>query len=286
RPTPPVSARPRGLSVTRIERLIRDPYAIYAQYVLKIYPLDRLNMPPDARGRGTAIHQALEQFEYAAGQDDPDQLLGLLEEALLAAGESRADLIGLRDRRRAVVADYIDWRAQIAPPFMGQPLTEAYGKIELMVKGAPFKLSATADRIERRPDGRLAILDFKSGAPPSERQVRSGLAPQMPLQGLIAQKGGWNGAGLPAAPVSELTYIRFGTQFDVREIGAGGRGQDAVTAAELIDETEARLVALLAQFATPDHPYLSAPRPERVSYWSDYTRLARRDEWAGLGTYD
>ena len=36
RPRPPLAARPRQLSVTRIETLIRDPYAIYARHVLKL----------------------------------------------------------------------------------------------------------------------------------------------------------------------------------------------------------------------------------------------------------
>ncbi|MEM6557340.1 MAG: hypothetical protein AAF642_15775, partial [Pseudomonadota bacterium] len=111
-------------------------------------------------------------------------------------------------------------------------------------------------------------------------------SPQMPLQGLIAREGGY--ADLGRARVEALTYLRFGTQFDVQELGAAApRAKlDAKPIADLIAEAEAGLVDLLTAFANPDHPYLSAPRPERVQYEGDFTRLARRDEWTGSQTFD
>ena len=61
-PRPPVSTRPRRLSVTEIKRLIRDPYAIYAKHVLRLKPLDPLVQAPDALLRGIVIHEILEHF--------------------------------------------------------------------------------------------------------------------------------------------------------------------------------------------------------------------------------
>lgn len=286
RPAPPRSARPSQLAVTRIEQLVRDPYAIYCEYVLGLRRLDPLNLPPDVRIRGTAIHKALETFEKGQVREDADGLLSLLEQALRAGGEPEADIIALRERRRAISAEYLDWRAAQQSQMVGPPLTEAYGEISLTIEGQPFKLSGTADRIEQRVGGVAAILDFKSGKPPSEKQVRAGLSPQMPLQGLIAREGGYDRLG--KAEVAALTYLRFGTAFDVREIGeANPRAKlEAADIAEIIADAEAGLVRLLTAFADPSHPYLSAPRPERVAYESDYTRLARRQEWTGLSTYD
>jgi ATP-dependent helicase/nuclease subunit B len=289
RPTPPRDARPDALSVTRIETLVRDPYAIYCQYVLGLQSLDALNLPGDVRNRGTAIHSALELLEDDGQDKSVDGLVNLLERELRAGGETEAELIALREKRREVATEYIAWRAEHAARIDGRLVLEKKGSTTLTIKGEPFKLSGTADRIEPRIGGRLAILDFKSGKPPSEAQVRAGLSPQMPLQGLIAQRGGF-AKYTNATEVEALTYIRFGTQFDVRELGEeAGRGAsklEAIEIGELIAEAEAGLVKLLTQFANPDHPYLSAPRPERVTYWSDYTRLARRDEWTGLTTYD
>jgi len=289
RPTPPRDARPDSLSVTRIETLVRDPYAIYCQYVLGLQSLDALNLPGDVRNRGTAIHSALERLEDEGQDKSVEGLLALLEHELRAGGETDAELIALREKRREVAAEYLEWRVEHASRIDGRLILEKRGETTLEIAGAPFKLSGTADRVEPRIGGRLAILDFKSGKPPSEAQVRAGLSPQMPLQGLIAQRGGF-GKHTNATEVEALTYVRFGTQFDVREIGEEvGRGPhklEAIEIAEVIAEAEAGLVELLTKFADPDHPYLSAPRPERVTYWSDYTRLARRDEWTGLATYD
>ena len=284
RPTPPLSARPAGLSVTRVEQLVRDPYAIYCEYVLGLRRLDPLNLPPDVRARGIAIHKALERFESEQGEETAESLLHLLETELRQNGEPEADILALRDLRRDVCAEFLAWRETHQQGTEGEPQTEAYGEIQIRVGETAFKLYGTADRLETRTGGDAAILDFKSGKPPTERQVRSGLSPQMPLQGLIAREGGYERLG--ARPVEALTYIRFGTAFEVQEIGHARSKLEPKPISEVIAEAEAGLHRLILAFADPSHPYLSAPRPERVTYESDYSRLARRDEWTGLATYD
>ncbi|MEO0608592.1 MAG: PD-(D/E)XK nuclease family protein, partial [Pseudomonadota bacterium] len=286
RPCPPLAARPSKLSVTRVEQLIRDPYAIYCESVLGLRALDPLNLPADVRVRGTAIHKALERFELERISETPEALLEVLEAELRAGGESEADLIALRLKRLEVCADYLIWRSEQSHSIIGDPYTEERGSLRLSIAGKGFELSGTADRIEMRVDGGIAVLDFKTGRPPSEKQVRAGLSPQMPLQGLIAREGGYEKLG--PVEVGALTYIQFGTQFDVREIGSGAaRGKiEPKSVSETIADAEAGLIELLTAFANPDHPYLSAPRPERVAYESVFSRLARRDEWTGLSTHD
>ncbi len=61
-PTPPLSARPTQLSVTRIESWMRNPYGIYAERILKLRPLDPLEQEPGAADRGNFIHAALEKY--------------------------------------------------------------------------------------------------------------------------------------------------------------------------------------------------------------------------------
>ncbi len=61
-PRPPVNARPKRISVSRVETLIRDPYAIYADAVLKLKPLPNIAADPDAALRGTLFHKAIGDF--------------------------------------------------------------------------------------------------------------------------------------------------------------------------------------------------------------------------------
>src|SRR5205807_7040254 len=61
-PKPPRATRPLKLSVTAIEDWLRDPYTIYAKYILKLAPLDPVDMPISAADRGSAIQDALGVF--------------------------------------------------------------------------------------------------------------------------------------------------------------------------------------------------------------------------------
>ncbi len=61
-PRPPVQLRPARLSLTEIETLIRDPYAIYARHLLRLRPLPPLRPVADARLRGEVLHKVPEAF--------------------------------------------------------------------------------------------------------------------------------------------------------------------------------------------------------------------------------
>src|SRR5262249_14531347 len=58
-PRPPLAARPKGLSVTEIEKWVRDPYLIYARRVLKLEVLDPLDSEVGPLERGNTVHKAL-----------------------------------------------------------------------------------------------------------------------------------------------------------------------------------------------------------------------------------
>ena len=79
-PAPPLAARPKRLALTEVEKLIRDPYAIYATHVLGLRALDPLRSDPDARLRGTILHKVLELFlkETRDALPPPDAALALL----------------------------------------------------------------------------------------------------------------------------------------------------------------------------------------------------------------
>ena len=133
-------------------------------------------------------------------------------------------------------------------------------------------LSGKADHIEITAPG-AAILDFKTGPPPSDKQVQSGLAPQLPLEAAMVSRGGFE--GVPKTRANELVYWSIGG-VDPRprvvnlEQSAHETGEKALAALE----------KLLRQYALADQPFLSKPRVQFIKPYADYDLLARRKEWA------
>lgn len=275
RPRPPADKRPESLSVTRIDVLQRDPYAIYAERVLKLSKLEDLDQDMDARQRGTAIHKALELFEKSPAIG-AEGLAASLADELRKAGAKPEVLLGERVALAETARRYVDWHAGRAVD-PDNVRIEIGGDIKIPRAGElkDFKLTATADRVEIREGGAIAIIDFKTGNPPSDKEIGAGLSQQMPLQALIAREGGFS--GVPAADVTELTYVTVRADFRVHVIGL--KKPLEKSAMELADDALAGLTRLIRGYDNPEQAYLSAPRAQFVKYEGDYGRLARRAEW-------
>lgn len=278
-PKPPVSARPRRLSVTRIETWMRDPYAIYAGEVLKLSALDPIDADPGAAERGEIIHKALDLFV----QRYPDTLPPDPLADLIAIGRGAfGDLLD----QPGVAAFWWPRFERVAEWFVAQeterrrtikPLTtEVSGRITLHGPGGEFILTAKADRIDRTATGGLILIDYKTGTPPTGKEVRLGKAPQLPLEALIAIQGGFE--HVKPAAVDGLEYWRL----------SGGDPAGTIQSlkedpAALAAEAREGLEYLIRQFDDPDTAYHSQPRPAWAPKYTDYAHLARIKEWSAGG---
>jgi ATP-dependent helicase/nuclease subunit B len=263
------------LSVTRIEEWIRDPYAVYARYILGLQPLDPLDADPGAAERGMAVHEAMHRFlRDCPGPLGPDAL-----ERLLAIGREVFDHFMDRPavaafwwpRFRRAAAWFVAEEAALRKGVSRQ-LTEISGSTEIAAPGGPFTLTARADRIDVLAGGAVRICDYKTGRPPSEKQVVSGLAPQLSLEAAIAARGGFGDLG--AAEVADLVYLGLSGGDPPGEL------RRLPEPARLAAEALAGLARLVARYDDPATAY--RPRAiaefERWSY--DYDLLARHREWA------
>lgn len=267
---------PKRLSATRVDLLQRDPYALWAEQVLGISKIDPLNDELGAAPRGTAVHKALEDFEEEGVPKTADQLLQLLQQEMHRVGEP-ADAWAAREAVWAQTVDwYIDWRSK-RDTGGKPPKLEVKGQLAVDIDGQPFTLSATADRIEQTSNGDLIIVDFKTGSPPRDKEVSTGLSQQMPLQALIAGKGGYS--GVPAGRVDQLHYVAFKAKPDAFSLG--GKHNLPAEPSEMAGLAEAGLLRLIQQYRSPGTRFLSAPRVKFVKYDNGYNLLARRPEWAG-----
>ena len=282
-PRPPVELRPRTLSVTRIETLRRDPYAIYAERILKLQPLALVESKLGAREAGDAWHRALQDFveAYPSGalplgarqtliRLTRARFAPLLEdptfEGLNWPGIEKAIefVLGFEARNRGVIERI--W-------------VERHGEIAFPLKGGEiFKLTARADRIDVLPIGSATLIDYKSGAPPGVKEVKTGFAPQLTLEAAILMRGGFE--GLPRMDPTRALYLKLGGPEGGEERDASGA---KTVVAELADKHFGELKALLEAFREPDTPYLSRPFPKFASRFSDYDHLARVKEWSMTG---
>ena len=278
-PSPPLSARPRRLSVTQVETWMRDPYGIYARHILCLSALEAVDSAPDAADRGSIIHRALDAFVKRYPDTLPDDARAVLLDCGRAAFAETLDRPGVWafwwPRFERAAAWFLDTerqrRAGIAALF-----SEVRGERVIPAPGGDFLLRATADRIERRGDGTLAIIDYKTGQAPSAPTVVSGLAPQLVLEALIAESGGF--AGLAESETAEFAFWQLGGGANSNKIAKiGGDPQ------EMIDSARDGMAALIAAFDDPATPYLPSPDPAAAPKFNDYAHLARMAEWAVSG---
>jgi ATP-dependent helicase/nuclease subunit B len=289
-PKPPRAARPLKLSVTAIEDWLRDPYSIYAKFILKLEPLDPVDMPLSAADRGSAIHDALGDFTQTFATALPDDPAG----ALRRIGEKHFAPLMERPEARAlwwprflrIASWFAGWERERRINVRNID-AEVRGEISIPLdNGRTFFLSARADRIEHRTDRTFAILDYKTGQPPTGKQVRMGLSPQLTLEAAILRAGGF--ANIAAgASVSELLYVRLSGNNPpgksiLLELKVNKSDQPQLPD-DAADYARMKLEELIRKFEDEQQPYTSLV----LSMWTDrygrYDDLARIKEWSALG---
>jgi ATP-dependent helicase/nuclease subunit B len=284
-PLPPSHLRPNTLSISDIATLMADPYAIYARHILRIRQLDGLDEESDPALFGNIVHKGLQNF-FALDRnfDAPDaaEQLTLALQLAMRAERPRASLENWWAARLERIAGWIieaeRERRRVNPPI--EMALEISG--QLPVAGG-FTLKGRADRIEKRADGSVFIMDYKTGTPPNEKAVESGAAPQLPLEAVMVEAGVF-GAALQG-PVTELGFWKLSgrnNNGEERRIFA----DDPAKLQAIIDLAAARLPALFNKFSSASTPYLATPHPSRSTYDDPYHGISRRGEWGEDSTDD
>ena len=274
-PRPPVDIRPRQLSVTQIETLMRDPYGIYARHILRLRALEPIDADPGAAERGNFIHQALDDFLRAFPNHIPEDALDRMLEIGEKAFGDALDRPGVRAfwwPRFERIADWFIDQEREFRTHLTRIHSEVTGHIEIAAPAGPFTLTAKADRVDEIRGGGLAIADYKTGAIPAPKDIRGGVSSQLSLEAVIAEAGGFE--GVPAGLAATLTYWKLSGGDPPGELSPAGADIAALAA-----EARTGLENLIAEFDDPETPYLSQPDPSRAPRFSDYRHLARIQEW-------
>jgi ATP-dependent helicase/nuclease subunit B len=278
RPTPPVAARPRQLSVTRIEKWIKDPYSIFAESILQVQPLAELAEDPGAAEKGNFIHSALEQFVRLY----PETLPLDAEEQLIELGRKSFGDVMLYPavwafwwpRFEKIAKWFVEFERKRRNTYKTLQV-EIRGEFKIRAPHADFTLTGTADRIDQLLDGSLLILDYKTGSIPSKKEVDSGVAPQLALEAAMACRHGF--PNIESSVVSELAFIQLTGGDPAGILRPASKDTPVAELAQSAYEGLERLVILFDKQATP---YLCRPRPDLYGRFNDYEHLARIKEWS------
>lgn len=269
-PRPPVQARPRRLSVTQIETWMRDPYALYARSILTLSPLDPLNAVVGPAERGTLIHAALDQFFKVC--PDPhhkhalDRLL-FVGKTLFESCEDDSSVRFWKPRFYSLAKWFVETERRTRLPGT-QTFTEAKGKVMIYTPQGPFECTAKADRIDVLPDGRMRIIDYKTGALPTDQDVILGFSPQLPLEGAIALHQGFEGIFSTALESLQFWGLKGDMSGGIIKTIPGDPH-------ELSLKSLAGLERMILLFESETTPYPARPLLAKSLKYNDYAHLAR-----------
>ncbi len=290
-PRPPVSTRPNSASITKIDIWMKDPYAIYMHYVLRLRKIQPLLQDNDAALRGTILHKILEDFtsEYPLSLPDnaEEELINIAKKVLEETLETPEIMHYWWPKLLKIAAWFVaherNWREDAK--FLE---SEIKGNIDIDINGAPFNLYGTADRIDR-VNGGYAIIDYKTGGAFSEKALKNGELPQMVLESIILSGGGFNGRGFKYqsetqdkkhVPKGDCVYLGYW-----KLTGGTKAGEIRAIAGDLdetIDIVLDGLKNLIAVFRELDTPFYAIPNTENAPRFNDYEHISRLKEWAAL----
>ena len=166
-----------------------------------------------------------------------------------------------RPRVRAVwwprfleVVRWVIAQEQARRPGLVEVMAEVTGELELAAPGGPFVLTARADRLERHADGRITVIDYKTGQLPKGNDVLAGRQPQLPLEAAMVEAGGFaalgRGRGRRAAVLAPLR----------RRGGRRGAGRGPPDGAGRARRRGARRARASGRPLRPQRDRLSRPR--------------------------
>lgn len=275
-PKPPVSARPRKLSVSAMEMWARDPYFIFAKHILNLRKLDDIEADISIADYGNIIHEILEEFYKSNPRKFPNDA----KEKLLKLGKEKFETQNITPAIfafwRGKFEKIIDWICEYETKNregVVYSYVEKWGSYGFKVNNGEFEVYAKADRIDETSDGKLKIIDYKTGSIKSKNEIYECYAPQLPLEAIIAQNNGFE--EIDAKEVEEMDYWKLSGSRDGSKVAKFNSNVE-----ELLDSTIEKITEMINKFDDKNTGYESRPNPKFAPKYSDYNHLARVAEWA------
>lgn len=288
KPNPTLGQRNIRLSVTDMDKMKADPFAFYASRIMRLSRLDEIDADASAAWRGTMIHKILEKWA---------RIDNLNPDILIARALSLLDDDALHSAAKIMwqprLMKQIEWINKQSRDFITKEgrniiAVESSGIIEIN----NIQIKGVADRIDRLADGQLAIIDYKTGSAPSNKQINAGFAMQLGLLGIILERSQFKDlAGDTiegksgsfeywsfAKKDKDFGRIQYATKDKVNE----KTSKTNILTDEFTAITENHATQLIDKYILGEAPFEAQLHPEYAIY-NDYAHLSRLMEWYGRG---
>jgi ATP-dependent helicase/nuclease subunit B len=281
---PLLENRPQIWSASFTKDMMQCPYKAYIGKILNMHKIDGYEEVPSAADKGNLFHNCLESFfvgNIAFNQDlTVENQQQALEHLLIISDEL------FKQTLKSSPATYAIWWPRfklIAADFIQQLLKlstkptyyEKEGRITLK---SGVQLRARADRIDNSQEG-ACIIDYKTGEPPSVKDVRYGTEPQMAVEATILAE---NGYGKLTCAGAEFWHLKGSGSVGVQTREAIGKKDLDIE--NWIEDSKAGLEKLTKHFNNPQNSYKAIPsgskfKKEKQCIYCDYEGVCRFKEW-------
>jgi ATP-dependent helicase/nuclease subunit B len=270
---PNADQRKVELAVTALDRLRGHPFEFYAKEIMKLRVLDGLETPPSAAWQGTVAHAILERWQKMRLAGENADVLAIMDD-VMDENNAHPLMAGLWRPR---LSRALQWITETAEADNAREVAGVEIAGSAVIDGVRIK--GRADRVDRLDDGSLAIVDFKTGKPPSKRQVEKGFALQLGLLALIARDGGFKEA---KGDARAFEYWSLGASASKDNAHGFGYVQSSLPKGtepeDFLADAEGYLREALARWINGDEPFTAQRNPDYAGY-NEYDHLMRLDEW-------
>lgn len=269
KPRMPGELAPAQISASGYNALVACPYQYYARYLLRLAELDEVQEEIEKKDYGQVVHAVLTEFHEAhphISDLEPavaEQRLAALSVKAFAPMVARNYLAqAWLARWRNLIPDYVAWQRTREKEGWRWKTGEAKGEITIATpRGRTIALRGRIDRVDTGPDGRAAVIDYKTR---SQKVLKEALEVpgedvQLPVYALL-----WDG---PVAAALFLSIEREG-------VAPVEVGEDI---GELAAATRERLAGIVD--ALHDGSPLPAQGVEQVCDYCEMRGLCRRNYW-------
>jgi ATP-dependent helicase/nuclease subunit B len=269
-PKPPLEARFNNISVTDIDKILQNPYAIYAKKILGLYKLDEIEREISFSDYGNFCHKLLENFTQIHQLDISKITDKNFDIALSQTYDLFVQNNSANPAWKSQLNQIKQWFLQIERRDIAnikQLIAEE--KINYQIPNTPFSITCKADRIELTKDNKINIADYKTGGFPSKKEIEDLKSSQLILAAWLIRQ---NAIALNSDDFSLADIIYYNFSF------SNGGPEKKIYKLDLEDlsaQADVQLKNLVSDIQNPQKPFLVNPHGNKILKYDDYIHLER-----------